>query len=187
VTLDYAAKSIAPLLIAFAMLAGTNSSAQDAPPLAVESEVVQKFYEGNFGIAFTNIGLPFPGFSALWGARKLHTNGKTFTDLAVGPALPSLVTGRVGVGTFNSETKSNISFGVRIFPLYVYTRLGFPLKSRRFRGSSLILEKYDGAWCEREFSLSVEVSPFLESSSDAGEVSAFFSVALLTFGWTSFF
>ena len=180
-------KSIAPLLIAFAMLAGTNSSAQDAPSLAVESEVVQKFFEGNFGIAYTNFDLPFPGFSALWGARKLHANGKTFTDLAVGPALPSLVTGRVGIGTLNSETESNISVGVRIFPLYVYTRMGFPIKPGIFRSLSPILNKYNGAWCEREFSLSVEVSPFLESSSDEGEFSAFYSVALLTFGWTSFF
>ncbi len=180
-------KSIAPLLIAFAMLASTNSSAQDAPPLAAESAVVQKFFESNFGIAYTNLDLPFPGFSALWGARKLHANGKTFTDLAIGPALPSLVTGRVGVGTIDSVTKSNISVGVRIFPLYVYTRLGFPLKPRRFQSLSPILNKNDGAWCEREFSLSVEVSPFLESSSDAGEFSAFYSVALLTFGWTSFF
>ena len=187
------AKCPLSLFLLIAMLAGKYSCAQDDLPTDDESKIKQKFVETNFGFAYTNVDLPFPGFSSLSGARKFHANGKTFTDWAVGPALPSLLTGRVGIGSCNPETRRNMSVGVRIFPLYAYTRIGFPRPSREFvhpLSRGLLREvdwKMDGVWCEREFSISIEVSPFLNSSSDQAELSAFYSLALITFGWTSFF
>lgn len=166
------------------MLMATELNAQNDQPSADGAQVTQKYLERNAGVAYTMYDFPFPGASHLWGARKLHANGKTFTDLAGGLAIPSLVTGRVGIGSLNPETKKHVSAGIRIFPAYAYMRWGFPLKPRRFESYSPAFRYLNGVLCEREFSLSIEVSPFMESSSDAGEFSAFYSKALLTFGWT---
>lgn len=166
------------------MLMVPELNAQEDQPSAVGAQVPQKYLERNVGVAYMMYDFPFPGASLLWGARKLHANGKTFTDWAGGLAFPSLVTGRVGIGSLNPETKKHVSAGIRIFPAYGYMRWGFPLKPRRFESYSPAFRNLNGVLCEREFNLSIEVSPFMESSSDAGEFSAFYSKALLTFGWT---
>ncbi|MBL6667456.1 MAG: hypothetical protein ISP69_02165 [Crocinitomicaceae bacterium] len=68
----------------------------------------------------------FPGGSVLWG-KIFEKKGSNFLiDMQVGLALPSVVTAKIGIGSFlNKEKKSAISAGIRPWPLHLYTQVNF--------------------------------------------------------------
>ena len=68
----------------------------------------------------------FPGGSVLWGKVFEKTESNFLIDMQVGLALPSLVTAKIGIGSFlNKEKKSAISAGIRPWPLHLYTQVNF--------------------------------------------------------------
>ena len=95
----------------------------------------QAYLESNWGICFNDEEIPvFPGTSFLIGKTMDFNNG--FIDMQIGLAAPSYVTAKIGIGRyFNDEKKSNISFGVRPWPLHGYAQLGFDTKE----GKSVLL------------------------------------------------
>ena len=95
----------------------------------------QAYLESNWGVCF-NDDIPLcPGTSFLIGKTK-DFNKMGFVDMQIGLAAPSILTAKIGVGKYlNAEKKSNISFGVRPWPLHGYTQLGFDTKE----GKSLLI------------------------------------------------
>lgn len=83
------------------------------------------FKELNFGVALIgdeNETLPFPGASFLWGTTYVNENNLIF-EYEVGFALPSIVTGKLGVGKRFNNT--NVIIGVRPFPFNIYLQSSF--------------------------------------------------------------
>ncbi len=86
------------------------------------------FVEWNFGIAFigdSNIlgnNFIFPGTSVLWGKTFINENNFIF-EYEAGLALPSLITGKLGIGKkFNT---TNVIVGVRPFPFNLFLQSTF--------------------------------------------------------------
>ena len=96
----------------------------------------QAYLESNWGVCFINDVIPLcPGTSFLVGKTK-DFNKIGFVDMQIGLAVPSILTAKIGVGKYlNAEKKSNISFGIRPWPLHGYTQLGFDTKE----GKSLLI------------------------------------------------
>ena len=68
----------------------------------------------------------FPGGSVLWGKIFEKKESNFLIDMQVGLALPSVVTAKIGIGSFlNKEKKSAISAGIRPWPLHMYTQVNF--------------------------------------------------------------
>ncbi len=89
----------------------------------------------------------FPGGSVLWGKVFEKTESNFLIDMQVGLALPSLLTAKIGIGSFlNKEKRSAISAGIRPWPLHFYTQLNFNEGKRgqwvvSFEAGSTLLEE----------------------------------------------
>ena len=107
----------------------------------------QAYLESNWGICFNDEEIPVcPGTSFLIGKTMDFNNG--FVDMQIGLAAPSIVTAKIGIGKyFNEEKNSNISFGVRPWPLHGYAQLGFDTKE----GKSFLLTVEGGTGQEISF------------------------------------
>ncbi|MET6991457.1 hypothetical protein [Sediminicola arcticus] len=82
------------------------------------------FVEWNFGVAYMpNDDFIFPGTSVLWGRTYINENNFIF-EYEAGFALPSLVTGKLGIGKKFNNTK--VIVGVRPFPFNLYLQSSFP-------------------------------------------------------------
>ena len=121
------------------------------------------FVEWNFGVAFigdSNIlgnNFIFPGTSVLWGKTFIYENNLIF-EYEVGFALPSLITGKLGIGKkFNT---TNVTVGVRPFPFNLFLQSSF-MKGKK------------GYWIT-----SVEFNPLYSDNSIS-----FGSKAILNFGY----
>ena len=86
------------------------------------------FVEWNFGLAYIGDDLIlgnnfiFPGTSVLWGKTYINENNIIF-EYEVGFALPSLITGKLGVGKKFNNT--NVIVGVRPFPFNLFLQSSF--------------------------------------------------------------
>jgi hypothetical protein len=116
------------------------------------------FIEWNFGAAFIgDDNFPFPGTSVLWGKTLINENN-FILEYEGGFALPTLVTGKIGIGKKMNNT--NLTFGIRPFPFHLYTQATFATQE-------------NGYWIT-----SIEVNPFGAKSRIFFE-----SRAMLTFGY----
>lgn len=99
---------------------------------AQDSTAVQKssFVEWNFGIALiSDLSIPFPGTSVLWGQTFTKENNLVL-EYELGFALPTVVTGKFGIGKKINETK--VTAGVRPFPLNLYIQSSFNPKEKGY-------------------------------------------------------
>jgi hypothetical protein len=117
-----------------------TNSAQEVPT----KKTKESFIEWNFGVAFVhNVGVPLPGTSVLWGKTYIDENNFIF-EYEAGFALPTLVTGKIGVGKKFHNTK--VVVGVRPFPFNLFAQSSFPAGKK-------------GYWIA-----SIEMNPFSSSS-----------------------
>lgn len=110
------------------MIIFTLSSLCQAQDFQIEKASQQEpsafsYLELNGGIAAIEDDFVFPGVSFLWGRTYITKNNFVF-DFQAGLALPSIVTGKVGVGKKINSTK--IIVGIRPFPVTTYLQLSFP-------------------------------------------------------------
>ncbi len=93
---------------------------------------INQYHEINVGVADTPFGWfdISPGFSVLIVHRKQGADSKLFFEYGYGGALPTIVTGKVGVGV-SGKSNANLSVGVRVFPTHGYVRLGIPLNTNQ--------------------------------------------------------
>jgi hypothetical protein len=104
-------------------------NAQESAKRVGESNIVLKgfqkesFKEWNFGVAIMKgSNFPFPGGSYLWGATFI--NEKDFIiEYQYGFALPTLLTGKLGIG--KRFKKTEVVVGVRPLPFNVYGQTSF--------------------------------------------------------------
>ena len=88
------------------------------------------FIEWNFGIAFiSEENFPFPGTSVVWGKTYVNENDIIF-EYQAGFALPSLVTGKIGIGKMFDTTK--VIVGIRPFPFNVFLQSSFAPKKNGY-------------------------------------------------------
>ena len=86
------------------------------------------FSELNFGVAFlTSAEISddttiFPGVSFLWGKTIINEND-FIIEYSAGIAIPSIITGKVGIGKKINTTK--IILGVRPYPTNLYLQSSF--------------------------------------------------------------
>lgn len=80
------------------------------------------FVEWNFGVAFIGDNFIFPGTSVLWGKTYINENNLIF-EYEMGLALPSLLTGKLGIGKKFNNTK--VIVGVRPFPFNFFLQSSF--------------------------------------------------------------
>jgi hypothetical protein len=111
----------------------TPTRAQELPIEKSKSS----FIEWNFGLAFiSEANSVFPGTSVLWGSTYINENNFIF-EYGAGFALPSLVTGKIGIGKKFNNTK--VIIGVRPFPFNLYLQSSFPAGKRGYWIGSLEL------------------------------------------------
>ena len=126
-----------------------------------EEKSKYNFIEWNFGLAYLEGGdvpFPLPGTSVLFGGTHINTNNFIF-EYEVGLALPSIVTGKLGIGRrFN---KTDVIVGVRPFPFNLYLQSSFANKQK-------------GYWIS-----SVEFNPLYNTETPL----SFGSTAILNFGY----
>ena len=116
------------------------------------------FVEWNFGVAYiVDDDFVFPGTSVLWGSTYINENNFIF-EYEAGFSLPSLVTGKLGIGKKFNNTK--VIVGVRPFPFNMYLQSSFT-KGKK------------GYWIT-----SIEFNPLNSDSS-----LSFSSKAILNFGY----
>ena len=104
-------------------------NAQESAKGVGESNIVLKgfqkesFKEWNFGVAIMKgSNFPFPGGSYLWGATFI--NEKDFIiEYQYGFALPTLLTGKLGIG--KRFKKTEVVVGVRPLPFNFYGQTSF--------------------------------------------------------------
>jgi len=80
------------------------------------------FVEWNFGVAYIVDRSIFPGTSVLWGRTYINENNFIF-EYEAGFALPSIATGKLGIGKKFNNTK--VIVGVRPFPFNIYLQSSF--------------------------------------------------------------
>ncbi len=111
-------KTTLTILIALSLLLSGNSEAQ--------GKSRNSFIEWNFGIAYINDNYWaqgfLPGTSVLWGRTHINDNNFIF-EYEAGFALPSIVTGKLGIGKKFNNTK--VIVGVRPFPFNLYLQSSF--------------------------------------------------------------
>ena len=78
------------------------------------------YLETNFGVAFVEMldGLPFPGCSGLIGTT-IDIDG-FLIDVQGGFAIPTIITGKIGLGFAVGDV--NIIAGMRPYPFHLYTQ-----------------------------------------------------------------
>ena len=129
----------------------SSSIAQEAPSGTSEAS----FIEWNFGVALLNEVI-FPGTSVLWGKTFINENDVIY-EYEAGFALPTLVTGKIGIWKKFNNTK--IVVGIRLWPFNIY-------------GQSSLGTRKRGHWIT-----SVEFNPFYSPSRGFGKK------AILNFGY----
>jgi len=88
----------------------------------------ENFIEWNFGAAYLPEGNSlgditiFPGTSVLWGKTNINQNGFIF-EYSAGFALPSIITGKLGIGQKFGNTK--VIFGIRPYTSNLYLSSSF--------------------------------------------------------------
>ena len=81
------------------------------------------FVEWNFGVAYiADDYMILPGTSVLWGKTYINENNLIF-EYEVGFALPTVVTGKLGIGKKFNNTK--VIMGVRPFPFNLFLQSSF--------------------------------------------------------------
>ena len=96
-----------------------QSDAQDT----VTGKTEHSFVEWNFGAAvIPDEDFVFPGTSVLWGKTYINENNFIF-EYEAGFALPSIATGKVGIGKQFNTTK--VLMGVRPFPFHLFLQSSF--------------------------------------------------------------
>jgi len=118
------------------------------------------FVEWNFGVGFIGDNFIFPGTSVLGGNTYINANNIIF-EYEVGFALPSLITGKMGVGKKFNNT--NVIVGVRPFPFNLYLQSSFTNGKK-------------GYWIA-----SLEFNPLYSDYSD--KTISFGSKAIINFGY----
>ena len=95
-------------------------------------QATNQYHEINVGVADTPFGWfnVSPGLSVLIVHRKQEAHSKLFFEYGYGGALPTIFTGKVGVGV-SGKSNANLSVGVRVFPTHGYVRLGIPLNTNQ--------------------------------------------------------
>lgn len=84
---------------------------------------MNSFVERNFGVAYiAEDDFIFPGTLVLWGRTYIDENHFIF-ECEAGFALPSLVTGKLGIVKKFNNTK--VTIGVRPFPFNLYLQSSF--------------------------------------------------------------
>ena len=96
----------------------SNSEAQEIST----GKSKNSFVEWNFGVAYIDDSFVFPGTSVLWGRTYINENN-LILEYEAGFALPSLVTGKLGIGKKFNNTK--VIVGVRPFPFNLYLQSSF--------------------------------------------------------------
>ena len=102
--------TIIKISIAVFLLTALNTKAQHST----------KFKEFNAGVYLEGLDedmFVFPGVSFLWGKTTYFSNN-LLLDYEYGFALPTLITGKIGLGIGNSN--NTVVLGVRPFPSSVY-------------------------------------------------------------------
>ena len=111
------------LLLLFFFL---TSNAQKSNSITSENS----FIEWNVGIAFiTDENFPFPGSSVLWGKTYVNKNDIIF-EYQAGFALPSLITGKIGIGKMFDTTK--VIVGIRPFPFNIFLQSSFATRKNGY-------------------------------------------------------
>ena len=118
---------------------------------------MNSFVEWNFGVACIGDNFIFPGTSVLYGRTYINENNLIF-EYEAGLALPSLVTGKLGIGKKFNNTK--VIVGVRPFPFNLCLQSSFS-KGKK------------GYWIT-----SIEINPL-----DSDKSISFGSKAILNFGY----
>lgn len=120
---------------------------------------INNFKELNGGVAFLeDFDFVVPGVSFLWGKTYIDDKNRIL-ELEAGVALPSIITGKIGVG--KRIKKSQVILGLRPFPFYIYLQTSF-------------LHKSKGYWI-----FSVEGNPISQNS----DLNVFDSLGILTIGY----
>ena len=90
--------------------------------IGIECEAQEQFtsLEWNAGVSYVDDGFYFPGCSYLIGTTYI-TKSNLVLDAQIGLALPTLVTGKVGVG-FKAKNVI-ITAGIRPYPSHAYIQL----------------------------------------------------------------
>jgi hypothetical protein len=107
------------LISLFSFIFFNNIEAQEK---IVSEKSINSFVEWNFGVAFIGDNFIFPGTSFLWGETYVNENNFIF-EYEAGLALPSLITGKLGIGKkFNNI---QVIVGVRPFPFNLFLQSSF--------------------------------------------------------------
>ena len=106
------------------------------PTLKPASKDVDNYKELNVGICY--LGFPYPGFSFLWG-KSIYYSNNTVLDYQAGLAFPTFVTGKIGYGLGNINSKVLLS--IRPYP----GTIGFQYDRRKILFS---IEKMVGGFAE---------------------------------------
>ena len=81
------------------------------------------FIEWNFGVAYlSEDDFFFPGTSVLWGRTHIYENNLIF-EYEGGFSIPSIVTGKLGMGIKLNNTR--VIMGVRPYPFNLYLQSSF--------------------------------------------------------------
>lgn len=93
-------------------------------PLFVSGQ--NMYIELNFGVAKIYDTGVFPGTSLLVG-NKFELKDNLFLDTEIGLALPSIITGKIGVGRYiHKKTQTAFIVGVRPWPFHLYCQVNLP-------------------------------------------------------------
>lgn len=88
---------------------------------------VEAYFDSNLGIAFVDLGVPFPGASLLGGVRRVSASGFVL-EAEGGLAFPTVVTGKVGLGIQRFEGGPSGTIGLRLWPLHAYYQQSIPTR-----------------------------------------------------------
>jgi len=145
------------LIVLFILVFINESKGQEN----ITDKPFNSFVEWNFGAALigddAGVDGVFPGTSVLWGRTYINKNDVIF-EYEAGFALPSLITGKLGVGRKFNNTQ--VVLGIRPFPFNTYLQSSFTNKKK-------------GYW-----TVSLEYNPL---DSDSGL--SFESKAIINFGY----
>ena len=118
-----------------------NLLSQSILPDPKAARTSNRFLDLNFGLAFTDLILDndnsrfiFPGVSFLWGNTITYANN-TVLEYEAGIALPSIVTGKIGIG--KKFENSTFIVGVRPYPANLYVQFSFAHRDRGYWTVSL--------------------------------------------------
>jgi hypothetical protein len=166
---------------------------QSETPIAIATEGVQEarnYIDASWGLALIEERVPLPGASVLFG-RRVFRSETMFVDGEVGLALPSVVTGKLGLGKLNPSTGRTVTLGIRPFPSHLYIqfgkddwRCGGDVKPRTIRRLNRRGKDVSDLLCG-ESAFSIEGSAFLFEKLLTGQSSYYGETYAISF-WSSF-